>query len=287
MSRNRTVLVMGASGRIGRALRRAWTVRPPAGIAPVWQYRAAVASDPGALSWHPLEQPPPTVAGLGVVVVLSGRSTGTEAELAENAALALAGLRLAVASGAGRVLLASSQAVYGPGPHPAREGDRPAPATAYGQAKLRMERVAQDWLTRHPGPVPRLTCLRIGNVAGADSLGRRLVAGRRITLDRFAGGQAARRAYIGPGTFAEVIAGLCRRDGPLPGVLNLAAPGLVSMADLARAWGVAPDWRPAPSDARPVAALDTACLSSLCPFLDRTAADPVRMARQAREMWPA
>lgn len=244
------VLVIGGSGRLGPLLRRAWG-QEPEDIPFLWQARRQEAfSGFGGpdLVFDPLADSAALAAACGaanVVLCLAGVTSGTEAELAANAALAQA----VVAAAPGPVLLASSAAVYGTGP--CSEEDEPHPLSPYGRAKLQMEQAV-----RGRGGV---VLLRIGNVAGADALlGRRLPAGGRV-LDICADGQAPRRSFIGPVALSRALARLLRLVGAgvtVPEVLNLALPGVCGMDDLLRAAGEGWTPRPAPPGVIPVVELD-------------------------------
>lgn len=233
------VLVMGASGRVGTYLRQFW---PGMAVDALWQYRADAPAQ--ALLWAPLDGTVPDCRPVATVLCLSGVTRGPA--LAQNTDLARAALRAADRLGAGRVLLASSSAVYGATSGPHAEDAPCHPATAYGAAKLAMEQVA---LTE-PG-APRVTCLRIGNIAGADALLGGLDPDHAPRLDRFNDGRAPRRAYIGPMTLARVLADLVYHPTALPPVLNMAQPGLIGMDALLRAAGVAWTWQPASGRALP------------------------------------
>lgn len=233
------VLVMGASGRVGAYLRQFW---PGMAVDAVWQYRAD--APPGGLLWAPLDDPVPDCGPVAAILCLAGVTRG--AGLARNTDLARAALRAADRLGAGRVLLASSSAVYGATPGPHAEDGPCHPVTAYGAAKLAMEQAAST-----AAPMPRVTCLRIGNIAGADALLGGLDPACPPRLDQFADGRAPRRAYIGPVTLARVLAELACHPTALPRVLNIAQPGLIGMDALLRAAGGAWAWQPAPATALP------------------------------------
>ncbi|NBB97618.1 MAG: NAD-dependent epimerase/dehydratase family protein [Alphaproteobacteria bacterium] len=253
------VLVMGASGRLGAYMRQFW---PGMAIDPVWQYRADAPAD--ALLWHPLRAPVPDCGPVETVLCLSGVTQG--AALDRNADLALAALKAARALGAGRVLLASSSAVYGADPGPHAENGPCRPVNDYGHAKLAMEQAA----FRQADGV-NLCCLRIGNIAGADALLGGLRPDVRPMLHRFKDGRAPRRAYIGPKTLSDVLAQLASRADVLPPVLNIAQPGLVGMDALLRAAGRDWDWTDAPATALPELRLALDRLQGLCPFPAATA----------------
>ena len=232
------LLILGGTGRIGRALRRQWPEVLPGGLRPVWQARHAT---PGWLGWDILAEPCPDGAARGVVLCLAGVISGTAEELALNEALALAACGAAAEQGARHVFLASSAAVYGPAPGALREKDMPAPPGPYGEAKLVMERAALGW--RQQGGLG-LTILRIGNIAGLDALLGGLRPGQPVRLDPAAGQVGGPvRSYIGPVTLGRVLArlaGLAAEGAVLPPVLNVAATPAVSMAALLDAAGV--DW---------------------------------------------
>jgi len=202
-------LVLGATGRVGGAL-RASGVMPHA----IWQSRRPRA---GCVTWDMLHTPAPDITCSGVIM-LAG-------DVASYTALA----HIACDFGAAQdvpVLIASSQAVYGPQSGPLSEDAPLIPNSAYGQAKQAMEQAVADR--------PRTCCLRIGNVAGCDALFRSMTKGP-VQLDEIREGQGPKRAMIGPKTLAQAFLGLL--DTELPPVLNLAQPGLVDMADLLRAAG--------------------------------------------------
>ena len=250
-------LIMGASGRLGQALARVWD-----GPAPVWQTRSGAG---GSLAWDILNAPAPELPAVSGIVVLAGVTAGSAAELALNTDLAQAGADLGARLGV-PVLVASTQAVYGPQPGLLREDAALMPANDYGRAKCAMEAAVA---------APHVTCLRIGNVAGCDALAAGITRGG-VVLDRFADGQGPRRAMLGPLDLCHVIQGLLAAPARPP-VLNVARPGLVAMADVLMAAGVAFDWRAAPKGALPELGLDVTLLQGICPL---PAADAGDMAVQ-------
>ncbi|MCL1629055.1 NAD-dependent epimerase/dehydratase [Roseibaca sp. V10] len=266
------VLVMGASGRLGAYLRQFW---PGLAVAPQWQYRANAPA--GALLWAPLQDRVPDCAPVDTVLCLSGVTQG--AALAQNTDLALAALEAARALGARRVVLTSSAAVYGATCGPHDEDETCHPITPYGVAKLAMERAALA-----QADMLKVTCLRIGNVAGADALLGGLALAGVPRLDQFADGRAAHRAYIGPMTLARVLAHLCCHPKRLPSVLNVAQPGLICMDTMLAAAQVTWEWRPAPSTARAELGLHVGCLQALCPVPHAT---PESLVSEWRLTWAA
>ena len=193
------------------------------------------------------------------MLCLAGSAPGQGGALADHVPLARAAVRAGAAAGV-PVLLASSAAVYGAAGGRLPETAPCAPVSAYGAAKLEMERAALA-LGRDLG-VP-VTVLRIGNIAGLDAI----LGGWRegFALDRFADGRTPRRSYIGVRTLAQTLLSLARTPG-LPPVLNVASPGLVEMGALLEAAGLAWTARPAPPGAIPEVALDVTALGRLVPL---------------------
>ncbi len=275
-------LILGAGGRLGRALRTLsadghW----PLGRAAIWHGR-----DPDAdLTWDMLAQPAPHHPGLASargVIVLAGVTAGTDAELARNTDLALSAIDLARRDGLGPVLLMSSAAVYGRATGTQGEDPAPQPAGAYGTAKLEMERAVAARISGLGPEAPSCCCLRLANVAGCDQLFDAAAAGP-VLLDRFGDGRGPRRAYVGPLTLARVLGrliDLAAAGTALPPVLNLASPGSVAMADILDALGADWRWRDAPASALPETRLDTARLASLLPPLEP--ATPAMLRDEAR-----
>ncbi|HRK42059.1 MAG TPA: NAD-dependent epimerase/dehydratase family protein [Gemmobacter sp.] len=250
-------LVLGASGEIGRSLARVWAMVAPGAGPGLWQHRPGAATPPDvpSSSWDILAEAPPALpAGLSGIVVLAGVTAGDAAALALNTRLAEAALALARAHGIGRVLLASSQAVYGAHSGPARENSLCAPLNAYGAAKLAMEQALAG--------APEVTALRIGNYAGSGALFHAARKGP-VSLDQFPDGRSPLRSYIGPISLARVLAALLAAPGPLPPVLNVALPGGVDMAALLQAAALPFTFRPAPATALPEAVMDVTALQGL------------------------
>ena len=272
------LLILGASGRVGRALARTWPADAPPTL---WQHRPGARLDTpgGTLSWGILsEEAPPLPQNIASMIVLAGVTGSAPESLRRNIDLALAGLALARREGIGRVLVASSQAVYGRPMAPVSEIDPAEPTTPYGQSKREME----EALAGENG----VTCLRLGNVAGADGLFRAAArSGEALQLDRIAAtGGAPRRSYIGPVTLGRVLRDLVALPTPLPPLLNLACPGTVAMDTVLEAAGVPFETRPAPPDALPVLEMDVSRLASLVPLTPVDAQALVNEAYQAG--WP-
>jgi len=248
-------LVLGATGRIGQAMRRH---APLDGLDAVWQSRLP---SPGYLAWDILAGRCPEGTAAGVVMCLAGVIHGTAAELALNTDLALAACSTAQAIGAPHVFLASSAAVYGPSGRAVPEDAALAPPGAYGEAKRAMEQAALAMM-----PQGRLTILRIGNIAGFDTLLGGLRPGVPARLDPVegqAGGPI--RSYIGPVTLARVLsqlATLAAQGAALPSVLNIGA-GAVAMGDLLDAASAEWTFGPKNPKAIPRVELDITCLQNL------------------------
>ena len=95
--------------------------------------------------------------------------------------------------------------------------------------------------------------MRIGNVLGADALLQTAAKATQeapLLLDRFADGTGPRRSYVGPVTLLRIVETLARHTGPLPSVLNIAAPAPIAMEDLLNAGNFPWTWRPALAGAR-------------------------------------
>ncbi|WP_175545338.1 NAD-dependent epimerase/dehydratase family protein [Thalassovita taeanensis] len=275
----KTVLVLGASGKVGRLLRAVWSAQPPQGLRPLYQFRSGPAA-PDTAIWAPGD-PVQRLGSVDRVIALWGVTSGDADALAQNTRLAITAMQIAQQTGADRVLHCSSVAVYAPADHPLTETDRIAPTNPYGQAKADMERavLAHAPTGAHP------CCLRIGSVAGAESLAASVAAHRTgtsttpLTLDQFANGHGPERSYIAPSDLAQALAALCRIPlQSLPKALNLAAPQPVTMNQLLTAAQIPFAWRPAPTSARQSAVLDTTRLSTLVPF-DQNAGDPDRIVQ--------
>ncbi|MGQ0609634.1 MAG: NAD-dependent epimerase/dehydratase family protein [Paracoccaceae bacterium] len=258
MNRAVPLIVTGAGGRIGRLLRLGWgeTGR----LAPVWVQRAPGGAGP---VWDMVASGPPAIPAGGIVLHLAAVLPGRGA-LGQNAEMARALVRADRAAGFSRVVLMSSVAVYAPEAGPIPETRAPAPPSAYGRAKLEVEQI----LTEAFGP--RLTILRLANLAGADALLGGVGQGGPVILDPVAGqAEGPVRSYIGPMTLLRTLDGLLgalAEGRDLPAVLNLAQSGALGMASLLDAAGR--DWRFGPPHAETVARVevDVARLMAISPL---------------------
>lgn len=258
----RRVLILGASGKVGRLVRAVWAADATSALCPVPVVRTDMGL-PGQVIWSPgdaMESLPSTDA----VIALWGVISSPGADLAENTALALVAMEIGRAVGADRVLHCSSATVYAPGPDPLSEDMPPDPPSPYGRAKLDMERaIAKD--RRSEDPVA--TCLRIGSVAGAESLFGAMIGADDVHLDRFPDGNGPERSYIAPLDLAHVLERLAAVPvASLPAVVNVGAPVSTPMEMIARAAGRQVIWREAPAGATQRLVLDTTRLSAICPL---------------------
>nr|WP_141135794.1 NAD-dependent epimerase/dehydratase family protein [Antarctobacter heliothermus] len=232
----------------------------------------------GDLVWSPGDRLP-RIAGVSAVVALWGVTPAPGRNLTENTHLALSAMEIGAALGADVVVHCSSAAVYRPDPNPIPETAHPEPGSAYGQAKLEMEQAISAH--RSPGG-PRQVVLRIGNVAGADSLFGNLKPGGRIILDRFPDGSGPMRSYIAPRDLVRGIEALIQAQDA-DGAYNISAPRPTGMAEIAGACHARVDWRAAPDGAAQMVWLDTNRLGGVVslPPNAHTAAHLVQGARDS------
>lgn len=248
----RDLIVTGAGGRLGRLLRAAWQEDPPDALRPVWTSRSGATG----MTWDIRTAPPPGLPQGADILHLAGVLTGSNDQLAENAAMIPPLLDACAALRARRLWFISSAAVYGPGAA-ARESDPPAPANPYGTAKLAAERQAQSLSS-----VP-LTILRLGNVVGADALLGPRPAGAEIILDPVPGRDGGPvRSWIGPRSLARLLARLMQVAAPPP-VLNLALDPPLSMSSLLEAGRLPWRYGPERSGTVPTATLSLLRLQAL------------------------
>ena len=265
----RTV-VLGASGRLARLIRPFWQGRPV-----TWVSRTP---GPGYLVVDMLNDPSGLAAafsGAETVICLAGVTPAPDAEYGDNLRLAQACLGAAQTANAGHVMLTSSAAVYGIRSGALHEDAEVRPASEYGISKLAMEQMAAT----HPHPS---TCLRIGNVAGADAA----LGGWRegAQMDQLPDGSTPARSYIGPATLARVLQALAQTPN-LPTNLNLAAPGSLQMGALLDAAEKPFAYRPATKATIANVTLDTRRLETLVPFSpdDSSATQMVAEWKQATQ----
>lgn len=256
----KTVLILGKTGKLGRALARVWRAAPPEGFQPHWVGRAD------------LEGP---LLAASAVIALWGVTSGDARAFAQNSGLAEAAVMIARASGAARVLHLSSAAVYGAGQSGFGEADVLRPLGAYGQAKADME----ARISHLGGPV-RNCVLRLGNVAGCDSLFRALAADGPLQIDRFGARRGPERSYIALPELARVLEALIAlRLEALPAVLNVAQPEALDMAEIAMAAGREVVWVAPRAGAVARVELELGALGRIVTLPQARAADMVRAWR--------
>jgi nucleoside-diphosphate-sugar epimerase len=268
------VFITGAAGRLGQLLCAAWADCPPWGFEPIWSSRCAGPRQD--LVWDILSGPSPDITKGAVILHLAGVLRGDRAALSANAAMARNVCTVAKAAGASHVFLASSAAIYGAAMRDHVEEQAPAPLSDYGHSKLDMERETLCWAHSLGPDAPGVTCLRIGNVLGADALFGGVNPSQHIVLDPVPGQPGGPiRSYIGPQALAQVLAGLVARVGAgtnLPKILNIAAPGTLSMADLLDAAQIPYSFGKPNVDAIPKVSLSTKRLAALIPLCQTNAA---------------
>jgi UDP-glucose 4-epimerase len=265
-------LVLGATGRIGMILHKYWEDTDIS-----WQTRKPRAGA-GWVAFDPLKEPESLARAAGdctAILCLAGVVPGQVGQMQDNIALACATVHAATPGT--RVLLASSAAVYGATPGVLHEDLPPAPLSDYGRAKAAMERRGAELGTRHGVAV---TSLRIGNVAGVDAILGDWSPGFR--LDRFADGRTPQRSYIGVRTLARVLHDLIAAPD-LPGIVNVAAPGVVEMGALLDAADLGWTPQPAPDTAIARVELGTDRLERFTRF-NESDSRAATMVAQWREM---
>jgi len=261
MQAKHPILMLGGTGHVGRAMAAVW----PRDVPVIWQHRPGAIPPAGAsIPWDILNARAPDIGPLCGIVQLAGGVT--PAALAVTTDLALAACDLGATLGV-PVLVASSQAVYGPAPACVDETTPCAPANDYGRAKLAMERAVQG----------RATCLRIGNVVGCDMLLRNAAKGR-VTLDQVPDGGSPQRSYISAQGLVQVCIALIQQ-GRGADVINIAQPGTVAMHDLLIAAGLDWQWRAAGPGVLACLEMDVTRLVGLVPL---PPADPAALIAQAR-----
>lgn len=236
------IAVTGATGRLGRLLRRHWGAEGA-----LWIGRRA----DGPVRAVDLAMQPDALRGCDTVIHLAGPAAGADQPLGIHVDLAQSCARACRVSKVAHLVLMSSAAVYGRSPEPCHE-DSAAPISDYGQEKLRMEYASKAWA----GPELAVSVIRLGNVAGCDAL-----LGQDLSLppgiDRFADGSTPKRSYIGPATLARAMNRIAATPPAPWRVMNLAQPGAVAMGDLLDAASIPWNPRPAPDSAIASVTLDT------------------------------
>lgn len=264
------VLILGASGKVGRMLTGFWAQSPPKDWVVFPQVRNAPKNP--EIRWS-LGDEPSLLKPAKAVIALWGASPGSGHSFDENERLGLAALEIACDIGADRVFLASSAAVYGGAEisDMTEHAENLQPSGEYGQSKLAMENAAALWAARHQDG-PAVCCLRISNVVGGDSLFASLAGGASVVLDQFPSGGGPRRSYVTPSDLARTLDTLINVPiQDIPRTLNIAGARPVLMEDMAKAAGVGVTWRSAPDTALECVAMGTSRLASLVGTLEESA----------------
>lgn len=254
------VVITGGDGCVATLLRAAWRLCPPP-FTPLWTSRRSGLD----LIWDLGHGPAPRLPKGAVILHLAGTIRPVDRNFEVNIAMIPPLIDACRRNEAAAILLASSASVYAPGPLPAAEGDVPRPISAYGESKL-----AAEWLAlRDPMAFP-VTCLRIGNVIGADALFGPRQGDAPIRLDPVPGREGGPvRSWIGPLTLAATIARLCQlvaTGQDLPRILNVASSPPLAMGALLEVSGREWAYGPANPDVVPDAVMDTSQLEILCPL---------------------
>ena len=282
------VLVTGAAGRIGRMLQVAWSTGDLANFEPIWCVRRA--SGPAHLQWDILSGIVPPIPKGAVILHLAGVLRGDPCALADNTKMALKVCDAAKATGVQHVFIASSAAVYGRGSVDLTESHVPHPVSDYGRAKLVMERQVLRWSQNAGAFAPHITCLRIGNIVGADAIIGQEVAGRHINLDSIAGHSGGpMRSYIGPRALAYVLAQLMRSAAwgkAMPKILNIATQRPVFMADLLTAAKLPFHFAPSETSVIAKVCLSTARLAALADLPSQSPDDLIADWRSLAALTP-
>jgi nucleoside-diphosphate-sugar epimerase len=218
MAESRRVLLLGASGFLGRHVHRALDaagdvvldVGGPTGEGSMWDRVDLVSGDVAGCV---------RVADPAVVVNCAGRTVGSADELERANVTALRRLLDAVSGRGIRLVHLGSAAEYGPATpgDPSSEDDTPAPASAYGRTKLRAtELVVASGVDA--------TVLRVFNPVGAgmalDTLPGRAAQLIADALERreesiTLGSLSARRDFIDARDVADAVVAATRvRGGP-------------------------------------------------------------------------
>lgn len=276
-SRFPRILLLGASGKLGRAVRAIWSDT-------LDYVSVSRRATDGCLHWG-MGDPFPDIGRFDAVLALWGVTSNQGNLLSDNAILAEHALVIASEVGARRVVHCSSAAVYEGRTGPLREEMTLSPVAAYGRSKLEMERRIAEWHRAHPEG-PESVVLRIGNVVGADSLFANLIPGETVTLDRFADGEGPVRSYLSPHDLALILYD-CACQRPPERLYNLASSAPTAMADIARAAGCRVAWREATRPEVQRVHLDTSRLQRDFGnrHLSGAAADLVQSARNSG-IWP-
>jgi nucleoside-diphosphate-sugar epimerase len=244
-------LVLGANGTLGRLLQKAWAPRDDMlyhardGLADIC---FDILQDPSALER--------AINAAKSVICLAGvtPSSAQPRPFDDNSRVAEAVLK---AAGSRPCLFMSTAAVYGDGPQNWSETDPTEPLSDYGASKLEMERIVS-------AANATATCLRLGNVIGADAL---LGTARdAYFLDQLEDGTFPVRSYIGPDLLSDILLSLSDQmtnGAQLPAWINIATPEPVTLNALLDAASATWSPRPAPEGIIARVSLQTKRLQNL------------------------
>jgi nucleoside-diphosphate-sugar epimerase len=281
---------LGSSGRIGQLVKAVWPAPESSGLSVDWQFRTHRDLPKDAFHWSDLSDPSALIEHIALVGAVDGAfvfvgvtpngSSPAGTAMTDNIDLALSTIESCAKAGLKQLIVASSSAVYGAGTGDAfSEVSLTQPVNAYGAAKLEMENVCREAAAR----VGVEVCfLRIGNVAGADSLlGRFAAHAQPLTLDIFPDGDGPRRSYIGAVGLSHVLTKLALTSEALPDVLNVGASASVSMNALLDAADVEWSKREVASSPLQNIVLDCHLLERLC-GAEFAASDPRELIAEWR-----
>lgn len=264
-------IILGSSGKLGGILRR-HSNRNGLG----W------VSQRSRPTW-PLVERPETSAPWpkgGTIINMAGLTSGTDGDLqTANVQYVQKLLEQAASAGIAHVILASSAAVYGHGTgQPLPETTGLAPLTPYGRSKAQMEEIAIKFSARQSAP--KITILRIGNVAGSDALTKSATqainANRPLVLHQFGNGVTPIRSYLGPQDLARSTEALVPPPDDSVRFLNIARPDPIAFEDLLLAYrstthpGLRWTLADAPDDTPARVVLDTTELQKVIRFGETT-----------------
>lgn len=252
-------VVFGTRGRLGRLLKRAWIQK---GVSHLFADPCDLRA-PGSVQVTDLQG--------RVVMCLAGVTPASKARVGQtiydNQTIAEGMMQIAADGRAAGVLFLSSIAVYGAKGAPWAEDADLLGHSAYARAKIAMEKCVFEMSSSLDLPA---TCLRLGNVAGADAALGGWTEGAQ--MDVFANGRTPLRSYIGPKTLVDALDALATQVTDLPPVLNLGSAPAIEMGDLLDAAQY--DWtaRPAARGALAHAELDLTRLRLVLGPLSQTSA---------------
>ncbi len=231
-----TTYLLGANGRIGRTLHH-----HAERIGLGWQTQTRASG--GDVQWSG-DFHDPSCADLfrhGTTLINMIGQTGTNQEKLEatNVQFVKSLIKRASDTGVAHIILASSAAVYGDhGGAPLTEDAELKPLNEYGESKARMEDAVHEAAASQI--IPAISILRIGNVAGSDSLltaaRKHMALGKKVPIHRFSSGAAPLRSYIGPHDLFTVVNALSQPHDRSVRTLNVVASNPVYLDDALAAY---------------------------------------------------